>query len=36
MPAPVIVVHDEPDTCELAVSALCAAGIQAAGFADPM
>ena len=36
MPAPVIVVHDEMETRELAVSALRAAGFQAAGFDDPM
>ena len=36
MPAPVIVVHDEPATRELAVNALCAAGLQAVGFDDPM
>src|ERR1700722_16104432 len=34
MPAPVIVVHDDPGTRELAVSALCAAGLQAVGFDD--
>jgi DNA-binding NtrC family response regulator len=36
MPAPVIVVHDEPATRELAVDTLCAAGLQAVGFDDPM
>ena len=36
MPAPIIVVHDEVETRELAVSALRAAGFQAAGFDDPM
>ena len=36
MPAPVIVVHDEPATRELAVDTLCAAGLQAIGIDDPM
>ena len=36
MPAPIIVVHDEPQTRELAVSALRAAGLQAIGIDDPM
>jgi DNA-binding NtrC family response regulator len=36
MPAPVIVVHDEPATRELAVNALCAAGLQSTGFDDPI
>src|ERR1700750_1490417 len=36
MPAPIIVVHDEPETRERAVSALCAAGLQVVGFNDPM
>jgi DNA-binding NtrC family response regulator len=36
MPAAVIVVHDEPNTRELAVSALREAFLEAIGFADPM
>lgn len=36
MPAPIIVAHDEPNTRELAVSALRAAGLQAVGFDDSM
>jgi len=36
MPAPIIVVHDEPETREMAVNALCAAGLQVVGFNDPM
>jgi DNA-binding NtrC family response regulator len=36
MPAPIIVVHDEVETREPAISALCAAGLQAVGFDDPM
>lgn len=36
MPAPVIVVHDEVETREMAVGALCAAGLQAVGFDDPI
>jgi CheY-like chemotaxis protein len=36
MPAAVLVVHDEQNTRELAVSALRAAFIEAVGFADPM
>jgi DNA-binding NtrC family response regulator len=36
MPAPIIVVHDEPGTRELAVNALCAAGLQTVGFNDPL
>ena len=36
VPAPIIVVHDEPETRELAVSALCSAGLQAVGFDDPI
>jgi DNA-binding NtrC family response regulator len=36
MPAPIIVVHDETQTRELAVNALCAAGLPAVGFDDPM
>jgi DNA-binding NtrC family response regulator len=36
MPAAVLVVHDEQNTRELAVSALRAAFLEAVGFADPM
>jgi DNA-binding NtrC family response regulator len=36
MPAPVIVIHDDTDTRELAVSALRAAGLEVVGFDDPM
>jgi DNA-binding NtrC family response regulator len=36
MPAPVLVVHNEFDTRELALTALRGAGREAAGFADPM
>jgi hypothetical protein len=36
MPAAVLVVHDEQNTRELAVGALRAAFLEAAGFADPM
>ena len=36
VPAPVLVVHDEPETRELAVSALRVAGLRAVGFDDPM
>ena len=36
MPAPIIVVHEEPVTRELAVNALCVSGLQAVGFDDPM
>jgi DNA-binding NtrC family response regulator len=36
MPAPIVVVHDELGTRELAVTALCAAGSEAVGFDDPM
>jgi len=36
MPAPVLVVHDEADTCDLAVAALIAAGLMAVGFHEPM
>jgi DNA-binding NtrC family response regulator len=32
----IIVVHDETPTRELAVGALCAAGLPAVGFDDPM
>jgi hypothetical protein len=35
MPAPVLVVHDEADTCDLAVAALIAAGLKAVGFHEP-
>jgi hypothetical protein len=36
MPTPIIVVHDEVATRELAVSTLCATGLQAVGCDDPM
>jgi DNA-binding NtrC family response regulator len=36
MPAPIIVVHDELATRELAVNALRAAGLHAVGFDEPM
>jgi DNA-binding NtrC family response regulator len=36
MPAPVLVVHDEQDTRELAVTALRAAFLEVVGFEDPM
>ena len=36
MPAAVLVVHDEPDTRELAVTALRAAFLDVIGFDDPM
>lgn len=36
MPAPIIVVHNKPDIRELAVSALCAAGLPAVGFDSPL
>jgi DNA-binding NtrC family response regulator len=36
MPAAVLVVHDEQNTRELAVSALRAAFLEAVGFEDPM
>jgi DNA-binding NtrC family response regulator len=36
MPAPVLVVHNEFDTRELALTALRGAGREVAGFADPM
>jgi DNA-binding NtrC family response regulator len=36
MPAPVLVVHEDPDTRELALIALRAAGHEAVAFADPM
>jgi hypothetical protein len=35
MPAPVLVVHDEADTCDLAVAALIAASLMAVGFHEP-
>jgi DNA-binding NtrC family response regulator len=36
MPAPVLVVHDDAHTRDLAVAALNAAGIMAVGFHEPM
>jgi DNA-binding NtrC family response regulator len=36
MPAPVLVVHDEQDIRELAVSALRAAFLEVLGFDDPI
>jgi DNA-binding NtrC family response regulator len=36
MPAPVLVVHDEIGTRELALEALRAGGLEAVGFSDPM
>ena len=36
MPAPVLVVHDEMDTRDLALAALRASGLEAIGFNDPM
>jgi DNA-binding NtrC family response regulator len=36
VPAPVLVVHDDPDTRALALAALRAAGLEAVAFADPM
>jgi DNA-binding NtrC family response regulator len=36
MPEPVLVVHDDASTRDLAVAALNAAGLKTAGFADPM
>jgi DNA-binding NtrC family response regulator len=36
MPAPVLVVHDETDTRDLALGALRASGLEAVGFSDPM
>jgi DNA-binding NtrC family response regulator len=36
MPAAVLVVHEEPDTRELAVTALRAAFLEVIGFDDPM
>ena len=36
MPAPVLVVHDEQDIRELAVSALRAAFLEVVGFDDPI
>lgn len=36
MPAPVVVVHNESDTRELAMIALQAAGYEVADFADPI
>jgi hypothetical protein len=36
MPAPIIVVHNETDIREQALTALCTAGLEAKGFARPM
>jgi DNA-binding NtrC family response regulator len=36
MPAPVLVVHEDPNTRELALRALRAAGHEVVAFADPM
>ena len=36
MPAPVLVIHDEQDVRELAVSALRAAFLEVVGFEDPI
>jgi DNA-binding NtrC family response regulator len=36
MPAPVLVVHEDPNTRELALSALRAAGHEVVAFADPI
>jgi DNA-binding NtrC family response regulator len=36
MPDPVLAVHDDASTRDLAVTALNAAGLRAAGFSDPM
>jgi DNA-binding NtrC family response regulator len=36
MPAPIIVVHDEPAVRDAAITALEGAGHECAGFADPM
>jgi DNA-binding NtrC family response regulator len=36
MPAPVLVVHDDAGTCDLAVATLNTAGLTAVGFADPV
>jgi DNA-binding NtrC family response regulator len=36
MPAPVIIVHNEPDIREQALSALITAGVEAAAFDDPL
>src|SRR4051812_583635 len=36
MPAPVVVVHDEIGTLDLALNALQAAGHEVVGFADPL
>jgi DNA-binding NtrC family response regulator len=36
MPAPVVVVHQQHDTRQMLVSAVRAAGYEAAGFADPL
>src|SRR5690242_5676562 len=36
MPAPVVVVHDDPATCEATLRALSEAGLDAVGFTNPM
>jgi DNA-binding NtrC family response regulator len=36
MPAPVLVVHDDPDTRVLALAALRTVGLEVVAFADPM
>jgi DNA-binding NtrC family response regulator len=36
MPAPVLVVHDDPNTRDLALSTLRAAGHEVVAFADPI
>jgi CheY-like chemotaxis protein len=36
MPAAVVVVHDEPETCEAILRALSEAGLDAVGFTNPM
>lgn len=36
MPAPIVVVHQQPDTQHMLVSTVRAAGYEVAGFADPL